>query len=92
MKRLYEFYWDCGRSGSVEGVFIAEEETVNKAIGKEVSFGEILGKHSDVSGTLDKDDLSVREVSQETLEEIEKIFGDTVSGYNPLEYIYDEEE
>jgi hypothetical protein len=34
----------------------------------------------------------VREVSQETLEEIEKIFGDTVSGYNPLEYIYDEEE
>lgn len=26
MKNLYQFYWDCGRMGSVEGLFVAEDE------------------------------------------------------------------
>lgn len=25
MKKLYSFYWDCGRMGNLEGLFIAEE-------------------------------------------------------------------
>ena len=24
MEKLYEFYWDCGRQGSVNGMFIAD--------------------------------------------------------------------
>lgn len=57
MKRLYKFYWDCGRQGDVEGLFFADEETVNKSIGSQVYFGEILGKHSEVYGTLEEDAL-----------------------------------
>ena len=41
MKAIYEFCWDCGRQGSVEGSFIADTEEVAKHIGKEVYFGEI---------------------------------------------------
>ena len=44
MKKLYEFYWDFGRMGEVTGMIIAEEEDVASAIGKQIYFGEILGK------------------------------------------------
>lgn len=49
---LYKFYWYCGRMGDVEGVFKAKKSFVESVIGNNVYFGEILGKHSDVYGTL----------------------------------------
>ena len=56
MKKLYKFYWDCGRMGSLEGVFVAEETELKAAIGKTIDFGEALGKHSEIDGPLlDKD-------------------------------------
>jgi hypothetical protein len=87
MKKLYKFYWDCGRQGDVEGMFIAEENEVQNAIGKEVYFGEILGKHSEVYGTIEEGDIAEIQVSETTIKEIEQIIGSTISGYNPLNYI-----
>ncbi len=55
--KLYSFEWDCGRMGFVEGLFVATEEEIKDAIDKEVYFGEILGKHSEVYGTLEQGDL-----------------------------------
>ena len=54
---LWKFHWDCGRAGDVEGLFIATEEEVENLIGSEVYFGEILGKHSEVYGTVEKGHL-----------------------------------
>lgn len=88
MKRLYQFFWDCGRMGEVDGLFIAEESEVNSFIGKQVYFGEILGKHSEIYGTLDSDDLTVLSEDQEKIEWLEGIMQcETISGYNPLAYI-----
>ena len=87
MKKLYKFYWDCGRLGDVESIFIAEEDDVKSAIGKEVYFGEILGKHSEVYGDLEKEDFEELKVSNETIEELAEVIGDTISGYNPLKYL-----
>jgi len=87
MKKLYVFYWDCGRSGSVEGIFIAEEKDVKNAIGKNVYFGEILGKHSEVYGILEEKDFKKIKVSDITIKELEEVIGDTISGYNPLAYL-----
>ena len=42
-KKLYKFHWDCGRQGDLEGMFIADEQAVADAIGKEAQFGEALG-------------------------------------------------
>lgn len=89
MKRLYSFYWDCGRSRAVEGLFIEEETVVNEAIGKEVYFGEILGKHSEVYGILEESDLKVLDVLDTTVQDILKTIGSNISGYNPLHYIED---
>lgn len=87
MKKLYKFCWDCGRQGYVEGMFIADEKEVKDAIGQEVYFGEILGKHSEVYGTLEEGEMKEVEVSEKTIEEMEKVIGTTISGYNPLHYI-----
>lgn len=87
MERLYRFSWDCGRSGDVEGVFIATDEEVSSSIGKEVYFGEILGKHSEVYGILEEGDLDTLSVSDNTVKELRETIGRTISGYNPLEYI-----
>lgn len=87
MKKLYKFYWDCERQGEVEGIFIADETELENAIGKSVYFGEILGKHSEVYGVLEKEDIEEMKVSKNTLEELEKILGNSISGYNPLNYV-----
>lgn len=87
MEKLYKFNWDCGRMGEVEGIFIASEKEIKEKIGEEVYFGEILGKHSDVFGVLDKKDLQEIKLSENTLKEIKEVLGTTISGYNPLEFI-----
>ena len=78
---LWSFYWDCGRQGEVEGLFKATREEVENAIGKEVYFGEILGKHSEVYGTLEEGEIEL--VSDNPIE----VMNTTESGYNPLEYL-----
>ena len=92
MRKLYSFFWDCGRMGDVEGLFIAEEFEVDSAIGSQVRFGEILGKHSDISGTLSSVDLKVISDEQDRIDWLLGIVGPTVSGYNPLEYVRQEED
>ncbi len=83
---LYRFYWDCGRMGDVDGTFVASSEEIEAAIGKMLEFGEILGKHSDVRGTLDKDDLTVLTADQDFIAKFQEYVPDGV-GYNPLNYL-----
>ncbi len=92
MKKIYEFYWDCGRMGDLDGMFIAEESEIDAVIGKEIYFGEVLGKHSDIFGTLDEGDITVKTDDQDFINKFIEIMGDgTISGYNPLDY-YDPED
>jgi len=84
---LYQFYWDCGRSGSLEGLFVATEKEVEDAIGAYMYFGEVLGKHSEVYGDLEKGDITKLNVSPEAVEEVAKHLGTSWSGFNPLDYI-----
>lgn len=85
MKKLYRYTMSCGRSGTVRGLFVANESEVTGALGKEVYFGEILGKHSEVSGTLLERDLKVLTDDPEFIRQFEKF--ECESGYNPLDYL-----
>lgn len=89
MKGIYKFYWDCGRQGSVDGCFVADESEIENSIGKEVYFGDILGKHSEIYGILDESDFELSTTDPKVVElfEIFKL----ASGYNPLEYISEED-
>lgn len=87
-KALYSFFWDCGRMGEVEGLFVSDKKIVENNIGREVYFGEILGKHSEVVGTLDEEDVTIISEDQEKIDWLVGIMGHvTISGFNPLEYM-----
>ena len=49
MKRLYKFEFDFGRGYEGNGIFWSTPEQIKKVLGKTVDFGEICGKHSEVS-------------------------------------------
>lgn len=88
MRVLAKFYWDCGRMGAVEGLFICDKETLEQAYGRHVSFGEILGKHSEVYGTLTREDIVIKTEDQVFIDKLQDILGSsTLSGYNPLSYL-----
>lgn len=96
MRKLYKFYWDCGRMGFLDGIFVAEEEEVNNLIGKTIYFGEVLGKHSDIFGTLSYKDLIAITENQKFIDNMLEAFDvrerfeedgvATISGYNPFDY------
>jgi hypothetical protein len=90
-KVLWKFHWDCGRMGDVRGVFVATEDEIVVALGKRVYFGEILGKHSEVAGTLRKEDLTLLTDDQDFITKA-IAYGVASNGYNPLEYLSEEEE
>lgn len=88
MKVIAKFYWDCGRAGDVAGMFTCTKEELENTYGKTIYFGEILGKHSEVSGELSEEDIQILSDDQEFIAKFEEIVGSgTLSGYNPLEFI-----
>ena len=86
MEKLYSFGWDFGYS-EMKGLFIAKEDDVKKLFGKEIYFGEVLGKHSEVVAEMGEGDIEERIVSPSTLAELKSVFGDTICGFNPLDYV-----
>lgn len=61
MKAIYKFEGDCGRMGILYGLFVEEKEAVQQLIEskKEVHFGEVLGKHSDISGPIEPNGITM---------------------------------
>lgn len=88
MKKLYKFALDCGRMGSLRGVFVAEVKDVERMLGSRVYFGEVLGKHSDISATITGDHVVPVTDDAEFIRKFEEL--QLATGYNPLHY-YDEE-
>jgi hypothetical protein len=86
MKKIFKFAWNYGRGGEVEGLFVATQEDVDAAIGQDVYFGEILGKHSEVEGTLEADDITVVSDAAIFVDMFEESVGKSF-GHNPLDYI-----
>ena len=92
MLNLYAFRWDCGRMGELNGLFVAEESEVEKLLGQEIYFGEVLGKHSEIYGELEGDDLTVKSDDQDFINKLVNVIGSTtISGYNPFDYYYPED-
>lgn len=93
MKKLYIFTQDYGRMGSLEGLFIAKESEIEKLIGKEIYYGEVLGKHSEIFGILQWEHLKVTSEDQDFINKLaNNMGGNTISGFNPLDYYEPEEE
>lgn len=92
MLNLYKFYWDCGRMGDLEGLFIATQEQIDSIMGKDIYFGEVLGKHSEIYGTIDAGDITKIDFGNDAVLKLKDVFGKTtLSGYNPLDYVEEDD-
>lgn len=87
---LWKFYWNCGRMGSVESIFTATQEEIDSILEKEIHFGEILGKHSEIHGPLIKANLTLLSSDQTFVNEFIQLVGNI--GHNPFDYLEEEEE
>ena len=91
-KLLVQFYWDCGRMGDIDGLFVSTQEELNSWYGREVYFGEVLGKHSEIYGQIDPEDFTVKSDDQEFITKIEELLGSHLSGFYPGDYMQEEPE
>lgn len=89
-KYLWKFGWGFGY-GEVGGLFVASEQEVADLIGKEVYFGAVLGKHSEVYGEIEEGDIKKVDLDPETVAKVSAVLGDTWSGYSPLHYVEEDE-
>ena len=84
MKGVYKLNIDCGRNGTLEGLFIAESQHVRKIIGTDLHFGEALGRHSAVIIKLEESQVKLITEDPKIVSVVEKY--NLESGYNPFEY------
>jgi hypothetical protein len=92
MKAIFKFEYDAGRMGTLSGIFVAEKEEINDLIAskKHVYFGEVLGKHSDVQGCIEADEIIEVTDDADAVAQFEKY--NLSTGYNPLDYLGEEDE
>ena len=85
-KAVYKSNIDCGRMGNLEGLFVAKKSHVKLLCDSkiEVYFGEVLGKHSEIYGAMEKNDIIMISDELNVIEIIEK--HDLENGYNPFDY------
>lgn len=89
MRTLYKFQEDFGRNGELLGFFVADNREVSDFIGREIYFGEVLGKHSDVYVTLTKENLIPLTSDQEFIDKV-IAYGLAPVGHNPLVLLEDD--
>lgn len=84
MKAIYRMTLDFGRMGDLEGTFTADKKDIDKltdgTLG--VYWGEQLGKHSEVYGNIEPEDIEMLSDNPEVIEVFEK--HDFSSGHNPF--------
>ena len=85
MKALYKLKIELKHS-SHHGLFIEDKEKVEWLLktNPEINFGEISGKYSEVSGTLDEDDIQMITDDQDELAVVSRL--DLEHGINPFWY------
>lgn len=84
-KGVYSFFQYYGRFGSLEGIFVEDEEKVESLYGKQVYSGELLGKHSDVVCDISRDNLTLVTNDPSAVEVLERY--NINVGYNPFDYV-----
>jgi len=74
--------------------FVAEDkdwDLLQASIGKQLYFGEVLGKHSEIYGPLEAKDITVVTDDQQFLERAQELGIKLSTGYSPLDYLPEEE-
>jgi hypothetical protein len=80
-----------GRRGRIESLLVATQAEIDAAIGRNVYFGEILGKHSEEDLDLTREMFTKIEADQDAVAKLEAVLGATWSGYDPIVKLREQE-
>lgn len=86
MKKLCRYVLEMRRSSNIEGVFVLTDEeldAVKEMKGFEVRYGEISGKHSDVTCELHLEDIEILSDKEEEVAFFERILPHGAGFYFP---------
>jgi hypothetical protein len=85
-KAVYKLNLDCGRQGTLRGLFIAKKKHVKLLLENklEVYFGEVLGKHSEIYGEIEEKHIVIISDSQDVIDVIET--HQLENGFSPFDY------
>lgn len=87
-KVLVEYSQDFGRMGSLDGLFICTKEDLENLDGKNIYFGEVLGKHSEIYTGEVYNNCKVVPTQHGDIKVLERLLGEeTISGFNPFDYL-----
>lgn len=86
--KLYRYQQDYGRMGSLDGVFIADEDDLKWFMGAEVWADDILGKHSEVQVCFNANTVRALDISDQSVSELHKVLGKNISGTTPYDFDY----
>lgn len=83
-RAVYRMELDCGRMGSLIGIFSADKRHIDYLVssGLEIYFGEVLGKHSEIFGPIEKDEIEMISDDPEKVRWFDD--NDLATGFNPL--------
>jgi len=86
--KLYQYYEDCGRMGSIEGLLILTDEEVEKykQYTNHLYWDELLGKHSEGNFLFSDDTLTVIDLPVDVVKILHDKIGKVVSGPFDLDY------
>ena len=96
MNRIYRYSVSCGRMGDLDGLFAVDDhgEACLRALidsRRDIYFGEVLGKHSEVVQTLEASELQQVEATPEEVATVLRVLGidgaetvAVISGFCPL--------
>ncbi len=88
-REVFRFNWPAGRGYSVEGVFTSTQAQVDALEGSYVNFGEICGKHSQMSGIIEPGEIIAISKDPAVVEFVDECGG---FGHDPVaQYIQDKE-
>lgn len=81
---IYKLFVDCGRMGDLRGIFEATPLEIEELMGKRINFGEVLGKHSDISVTMDEDCIAFLTDDEDFIEKA-RLYNLIPTGINPFD-------
>jgi hypothetical protein len=91
MKVIARCAWSF-RAGDIEAVFICHEYELEQLYGHVMHLGEVLGKHSEVTVEIGgPEDVEILCKDQGKIAIVEEIFGTSIAGINPFDYLDPEE-
>lgn len=78
--KLWKWELDCGRMGTLGGAFFATDEQLERVLGCEVYLDDVLGKHSEICFTLERDLFTELQLSAESTKTLIDKLGTVLMG------------